>query len=115
MISRIRFQVYVLAMVLAMIIGASMSQAATLSSTLRDKLQTVSANVPVGVVIVTFNTNQGINENHLNILRGLGITRGYTLTNLGMVAAPATLNQVRALASNSSVRSVWSNDRLFYY
>ncbi|HKG22541.1 MAG TPA: S8 family serine peptidase [Blastocatellia bacterium] len=111
----IRSQFYALALILTAVIGASVSQAATLSSALRNKLETVTENVPVGVVIVTFNTDQGINENHLNILRGLGITRGYTLTNLGMVAAPATLNQVRALAANNSVRSVWSNDRLFYY
>ncbi|HYP28309.1 MAG TPA: S8 family serine peptidase [Blastocatellia bacterium] len=115
MISRIRYQVYVLAVILTMIIGASISEAATLSSTLRDKLTNITGNVPVGVVIISFNGNQGLNESHLNILRGLGITKGLTFNNLGMVAAPATLDQVRALAANGSVRSVWSNDRLYYY
>ena len=32
-----------------------------------------------------------------------------------MVAAPATVAQVKALANNSSVRSIWSNDQLYYY
>jgi serine protease AprX len=69
----------------------------------------------VGVVIVAFNTNTGLSDAHLNVLRGVGITRGITLQRLGMVAAPATAGQVRALASNNAVRSVWPNDQLSYF
>ena len=48
-------------------------------------------------------------------MRGLGIRGGYTFQNLGMVAAPATVAQVKALNANPNVRSIWSNDKLEYY
>jgi serine protease AprX len=67
------------------------------------------------LVIVAFNTSNGLNDSHLSVLRGVGITKGFTLKNLGMVAAPATAGQVRALAANPAVRSIWSNDRLDYF
>src|SRR5256885_3729301 len=49
------------------------------------------------------------------LLRAVGITKGYTLSRLGMVAVVATAGQVRALASSAAVRSVWANDRLHYF
>ncbi|HEX8851880.1 MAG TPA: S8 family serine peptidase, partial [Pyrinomonadaceae bacterium] len=45
----------------------------------------------------------------------LGIVKGLTLQRLGMVAAPLTAAQVRALASSPHVRSVWANERLSYF
>lgn len=89
--------------------------AATLSPTLQSRLAGAADTLSVGTVIVTFNTTNGLNESHLSVLRGLGITRGYKLQQLGMVATNATAGQIRALASNGAVRSVWSNDRLHYY
>lgn len=89
--------------------------AATLSPALRSKLTQVTNSASVGLVIVTFNTNSGLNAAHLNILRAVGITKGRTLQRLGMVAVTATAGQVRALAANQSVRSVWSNERLRYF
>lgn len=94
--------------------SVSMS-AATLSNTLTNKLNTLSEATDVGLVIVAFNTNNGLQASHLDVLRGLGITKGYTFQNLGMVAVPATVAQVRSLAANSMVRSVWSNDKLQYF
>lgn len=89
--------------------------AATLSPTLQSKLGGAADSVSVGTVIVAFNSTNGLNDSHLNALRAVGINRGYSLSQLGMVATVATVGQVRALAGNSAVRSVWSNDRLFYY
>ena len=91
------------------------TSAATISPTLASKLGQSANSVNVGLVIVAFNTNNGLNATHLDILRGVGITRGRTLQHLGMVAVTATAGQVRALAANSSVRSIWSNDRLKYF
>ena len=113
MIRKIIFPLFAFALVLT--IGAGGSQAATLSSNLQSQLVNATGNTSLGVVIISFNTNSGLNNSHLNLLRGLGIIRGLKLNKLGMVAAPATVAQVRALASNGSVRSIWSNDRLFYY
>jgi serine protease AprX len=109
----VRFQILIVALALAF--GATLSKAATLSSTLQQKLTTAANTANAGVVIIAFNTSGGLNSSHLNLLTSLGITRGLTLNQLGMVAATATVGQVRALAANSAVRSVWSNDRLFYY
>jgi serine protease AprX len=91
------------------------TQAATLSPKLSGTLSGLANGANVGVVIVTFQTTSGLNESHLNLLRSLGVTRGRAFEHLGMVAFPATAGQVRALATNSSVRSIWSNDRLSYY
>jgi serine protease AprX len=97
-----------------MIFFASQAQAVVLSQKLKDQLNTLADTAGVGMVIVAFNTNSGLNDNHLNILKSLGITGGQTFKNLGMVAQPMTVAQVRALANNPNVRSIWSNDRLVY-
>lgn len=89
--------------------------AATLSPTLQSQLGKVADNVSVGTVIVTFKTSGGLTASNLDLLRSVGISRGWTLQSLGMVAAPATAGQVRQLAANSSVRSIWSNDQLYYF
>jgi serine protease AprX len=113
MFSRMRFQL--LAVAVIWLFAAGPSKAATLSPALQQKLSSAADSVSVGVVIVTFHTNAGLNDSHLGVLRGLGLVRGLTLGQLGMVAVPATAGQVRALAANPAVRSVWSNERLFYY
>lgn len=95
--------------------AALTATAATLSPTLQSRLAQLANSADVGIVIVSFNTNGGLNDAHLSILRGVGITKGITLKQLGMVAAPATAGQVRALAQNGAVTSIWSNDRLHYF
>lgn len=92
------------------------TSAASLSPTLQEKLGSLADTANVGTVIVAFNTSSGINASHLATLRSVGISRGLTLQQLGMVAVPAvTAGQVRALSVNESVRSVWSNDPLQYF
>lgn len=93
---------------------AAEARAAKLSETLQSKLNNVADNVNVGMTIVAFNTNNGLLPQHLNILRQVGITGGQTFQNLGMVAQPLTAGQIRALANNPNVRSIWSNDKLYY-
>jgi serine protease AprX len=89
--------------------------AATLSRTLQDQIAGLSDGTSVGVVIVSFNTSNGLADSHLNILRNLGISQGVTFQKLGMVGAVLTAGQIRALAGNPAVKSVWSNDRQAYY
>lgn len=91
------------------------ANAATISPTLRERIESLANNISIGMVVVAFNTDNGLNNSHLNILRSVGITGGQTFNRLGMVAQPMTAGQVRALASNPAVRSIWSNDRLYYY
>lgn len=88
--------------------------AATIGPKLQTKLAGLGDGDSAGMVIVSFDTRNGLQESHLNVLRSVGVTGGQTFPTLGMVAQPMTAGQVRALAGNSSVLSVWSNDRLYY-
>ena len=109
MIKRIATTIFAILMICSAI------GAATLSPTLQSQLSQLSDSASVGTVIVTFKTSDGLKASHLDLLRSAGITRGWTLQWLGMVAAPATAGQVRQLAANSAIRSIWSNDRLYYF
>ena len=90
------------------------ANAAKLSPTLQNNLTNLADNASVGMVIVTFNTTNGLQPSHLNVLQSVGVTGGQTFPTLGIVAQPMTAGQVRALQNNSAVRSLWSNDRLYY-
>ncbi len=108
-ISRSAFAVISIAMFVAV------AQAASVAPNLQTKLATLGPEDPVGMVIVSFNTQSGLRESHLNILRSVGVTGGQTFPTLGMVAQPMTVAQVRALAADPAVASIWSNDPVFYY
>jgi serine protease AprX len=99
---------------LLMAVIAAPASAAKLGPSLTSKLNGLANASPVGTVIVSFNTSTGLKPSHLTTLTLAGVVRGYTLPNLGMVAAPATAGQVRTLAANPTVRSIWLNDRLSY-
>ncbi len=90
-------------------------QAATLSPALESRLNGLANDVSLGVVIVSFDTPNGLTSGHLNILRGIGVTQGVTFQKLGMVGAVLNAGQIRSLAANEAVRSIWSNDRQAYY
>ena len=94
---------------------AFQAQAATLSPQLQNQLTTLADNVSVGMVIVSFNTTNGLQNSHLDVLRAVGVTGGQTFPTLGMVAQPMTVGQVRLLSNNAAVRSIWSNDQLVYF
>ncbi|MDD5544840.1 MAG: S8 family serine peptidase [Acidobacteriia bacterium] len=99
--------------VVAVLFLAAVTRAATLSPNLQSALAgATDSTASVGVVIVAFNNpnNQTLSATQLAILNGAGITKGLMLTQLDMVAAPATVGQVKALAANAAVRSIWSND-----
>ena len=98
-----------------MLVMCAVASAAKLSPSLAYQLGSLPNGANVGVVIVSFNTNSGLSAAHLDVMRSVGMTRGLTLQRLGMVAAPATAGQVRALIGNEAVRSVWSNDKLDYF
>src|SRR5258708_7343592 len=102
------------AALLPTLLAAQSASPATPGPSLTTKLNGLAGSSPVGTVIITFNTNNGLNPTHLTTLSLAGVTRGYTLQSLGMVAAPATASQVRDLASSPAVRSIWLNDRLSF-
>src|SRR5437763_4499318 len=107
---------FAITMIATLILGTALTtQAATLSPTLNAKLAGLPDTNSVGGVIVAFKTSNGLNASHLDVLRSVGINGGYTFQQLGMVATVATAGQVRSLAANSAVRSIWSNDQLYYF
>jgi serine protease AprX len=110
-----RVQTLLAAIILCFALGSS-ALAARVSPALSSQLTSLTDADKVGTVIVAFNTNDGLKDSHLSLLRALGITRAITYPRLGMVALPAaTAGQVRALAADGSVRSVWDNERIHFY
>lgn len=65
-------------------------------------------------VIVSFHSNEGPAEKELNILEGIGITKGITFKKLPMAGIVATLEQVEKLATFPEVRSIFLNSELTY-
>jgi serine protease AprX len=106
-----------LVVALAPVFAAATIGAATVGSALQARLASLAPGDSAGAVIVAFNdTGGGLADSHLQVLSGLGISGGYTLPTLGMVALPAaTAAQVQALATNPAVRSVFGNEPLRYF
>lgn len=103
---------------LALLVGAIFSygiHAATLSPALQSQLPSLSDAQSVGVVIISFKTTSGLQDTNLNLLRSIGVINGVTFPKLGMVGAVLNAGQIRILAGNSSVRSIWDNQQLQYY
>ncbi|MBF5042585.1 S8 family serine peptidase [Aggregicoccus sp. 17bor-14] len=100
---------------LGLLLAGSGAEAATVGKALQRRLAPLTDEVSVGTVIVTFQGSRGLLPEHLDLLRALGLKTGTTLPTLGMVALPATAGQVRRLAADPAVRSVWSNERLQYF
>ena len=103
---------FIASLILCSAIAAS---AATLSPTLQQQISVQPDSAKLGLVIIAFKTDSGLADSHLALLRSVGISGGYTLKNLGMVGAQATVAQVKTLSANPNVRSIWSNDKLEYY
>ena len=99
-------------LVLALSVPALVS-AAVIGSSLQAKLASAQPADALGVVIVSFHDHDaGLTGAHLDVLRGVGITVGQRLPNLGMAAFPATAAQVQALAAHPAIRSIFLNDAL---
>lgn len=90
--------------------GAAFGQA-TVDPELRDALRTN----PTAQVVVTFVGSGAPQFAQLNVLQGLGITKGITLQALPVAGIVATAAQVDALAQNPQVRSLYINKQLDYY
>jgi serine protease AprX len=101
---------------LGLLLSGGNAEAATLGRSLTAHLAGAADDVSVGTVIVAFEGGKGLEPRHLDVLRSVGLFKGQTLPTLGMVALPAvTAGQVRLLAQDPAVRSVWANERLRYF
>jgi serine protease AprX len=94
----------------------SAASAAVLGKSLQQKIAQLTEADRAGVVIIAFEGDGPLSAAQLDSLKAAGITGGFTLPALGMVAVPsATVAQVRALAALPGVRSVWGNDPLHLF
>ena len=94
---------------------AGRADAATIGPSLAARLAAAPDGASAGIVIITFHTDAPLTDAALAPLRAAGVSKGLLLRELGMVAAPATAGQVRALRSSPAIRSIWSNDALTYF
>ena len=62
----------------------------TLSPALSARLSRLASDADAGMVIVAFRSSNGLRDEHLNVLRSVGVTGGQTFPTLGMVAQPRT-------------------------
>lgn len=67
----------------------------------------------VAEVVVTFQDG-AVAPGHLDLVRSLGISRGFHFQSLPIMGVLATRAQVEALAGRPEVRSLWPNQRLQY-
>ena len=100
---------------LVLVLIAGLVQAARLDPGLALKLDTAGSDTELGIVIVAFDRDGRLQAGDLLALQAAGISRGYTLDELAMAAVPVTAGQVRTLAANPGVRSIWSNRELHYH
>lgn len=110
-----QFLVLIFGIVMLSSSAMQINAAPVLGPAVANQLSTLPDGADAGMMIVSFNTTNGLGEGHLNILRNIGINAGYRFNTLGMVATPMTVGQIRALSGNSNVRSIWSNEALQYY
>nr|WP_263326501.1 S8 family serine peptidase [Neobacillus sp. Marseille-Q6967] len=65
-------------------------------------------------VIVTFHGNGTPTESQLDLLKDLGISQGLTFKNLPIAGIVATPEQIRLLAANPEVFSIYDNEKVEY-
>jgi hypothetical protein len=75
----------ILTFALTIVLATAAVNAATLGPALTAKLAQAADATSAGMIIVSFDTTNGVNDAHLNVLRAVGITKGTTLSHLGMV------------------------------
>ncbi|MBM6619184.1 S8 family serine peptidase [Bacillus sp. RD4P76] len=65
-------------------------------------------------IIVTFKGDGAPSSTQLKLLEDLGITKGVTFENLPIAGAVATVSQIKELAKNPEVYSIYDNEKITY-
>ncbi|WP_261132061.1 S8 family serine peptidase [Bacillus sp. Marseille-Q3570] len=84
---------------------------ATINSKLQDAMQSTTDPLEV---IVTFHTDSGPTNEHIQLLKDAGITNGVTFNELPMAGVLATPAQIQSIAQLDEVRSLYLNEQLEY-
>lgn len=65
-------------------------------------------------VIITFKGDGAPSETQIQLLEDLGISKGVTFENLPIAGVVATVDQIKVLASNPEVYSIYDNEKVTY-
>ncbi|MEH7113613.1 S8 family serine peptidase [Neobacillus niacini] len=84
---------------------------AVMDSSLVKALETVVEPIQV---IVTFDGQGAPTNDHLNLLKGLGISTGVSMKSLPIAGILATKEQINKLAATPGIKSIYLNKRLTY-
>jgi serine protease AprX len=85
-----------------------------ISADLLKKLSTAQASDEL-TVVVTYDQSGPLTADELATLKGLGITRGITMRSLPIAGVVATPSEIRALATQPHVVSIFPNRQLRYF
>ncbi|MFC4410895.1 S8 family serine peptidase [Chungangia koreensis] len=77
-------------------------------------LETIDNTLTPQEVIVTFKTKERLNETHSSLLNHLGIKNGVLLNELPIAGVIATPDQIKRLAADDRVLSIYPNRKLQY-
>lgn len=91
---------------------ASATTTAKLDEKLVDALQSTTGLLQV---IVTFDGNGAPTDTQLNLLNGLGITKGVTMKSLPIAGVLASKEQIQKLANQEGIKSLYLNRKLEYF
>jgi serine protease AprX len=91
--------------------SVALAPAEKIGSSLKEKMNKTASTLEV---IVSFNSKKGPGTKEKNLLESVGITKGIMFKSLPMAGVVATPAQINALAKDSSVRSIYFNEKLQY-
>ncbi|MGH8108879.1 MAG: S8 family serine peptidase [Arenimonas sp.] len=102
------------ALATGMVLSGMALAEAQISADLAKKLGTALPTDELAIV-VSYNQSGPINAAELNTLKTLGITKGITMRTLPVAGVLATPSEIRALASQPNVVSIYPNRTLEYF
>ncbi|MBT2719795.1 S8 family serine peptidase [Bacillus sp. ISL-46] len=96
--------------------GLSKANAEVTSAVLDSQLvKALEKSVEPLQIIVSFDGQGAPTKDNLNLLKGLGISKGITMKALPIAGVLATKEQINKLAASPGVKSIYLNQKLEYY
>lgn len=75
-------------------------------------LKTINSTLEPQEIVITFNTDSSLGESHSTLLKKIGISKGILLNELPIAGAIATPEQIKRLAADDRVLSIYPNRKL---
>lgn len=112
---KVKALILILTLIAAMFPANAFAETSSSQATIGPKLETLmkQSTEPLEVV-VAFHSDGAPTVEQLNLLAEVGITKGMSFESLPIAGVLATGNQIRQLAQESDVRSIYLNQKLEY-